>query len=69
MFQLTIDNDRCVGCGNCEAALPNLLGKFSVGRLLISAANANRHRAEIQRALSSCRPDALTLEEVGHVPG
>lgn len=62
MHQLTIDENLCVRCGNCEAILPGVLGNLP---LLISPANLREHGPEIRRAVASCHLEALTLEEVG----
>ncbi len=64
MYQLVIDPALCGGCGSCETALPDLLGKIINHRLLISHTNLHTHHAEIKRAIKSCCMDALTIEEV-----
>jgi len=64
MYQLVIDNDRCVSCGNCEAILPGVLGAFVAGRLLISPTNLDAHHAAVQQAVNSCHLEALELKEV-----
>ena len=64
MYQLVIDPLLCGECGSCEEALPGLRKKMAANRLLLSPANAERHHVDIQRAIDSCRMDALTIEEV-----
>lgn len=64
MHRLVIDQTLCSECGSCEEVLPELLGKITDHRLLISRTNLHTHHAEIHRAIDSCRMDAITLEEV-----
>jgi len=64
MIQITIDQQRCVTCGNCEAWLPGLTDHIPHGRLLISESNPNVDGGAIQRAIDCCPLEALSLEVV-----
>lgn len=64
MIQITIDPNRCVTCGNCEAHLPGLTDHIPNGRLLISESNPNVDGDAIQRAINCCPLEALKLEAV-----
>lgn len=64
MYRLRIDEIACSRCCRCEEYLPDVLRHLTGGTLLISAANLERHRIEIEAALENCFLKALALEEV-----
>lgn len=60
---LVIDQKRCVRCGNCEAWLPKIMARISMGYFPLNQNNPQVDLEAINKAVESCPLDALTLED------
>lgn len=60
---LRIDQKKCVRCGNCEAWLPKIMERISMGHFPLNQNNPQVDLEVINKAVESCPLDALTLED------
>jgi ferredoxin len=62
-MRIKVDEEVCVGAGQCEARLPDVFEVGDTGIVTVTAdAVATHSPAELQRAVSACPSGALCIE-------
>jgi len=61
-----IDNEKCIGCGTCEAIAPNVFemgmeGDKNVAK--VKDADYQTEKEKIDEAISACAVDAISWQE------
>lgn len=65
MKKLMIDQELCTGCGECADVLNDCCGHLERdGYILISPRSQRLYGDMIQRAITGCRREALSLMDV-----
>lgn len=61
MYILSFNRKRCVGCGNCESILGSLHKRILFNKLTIRDEEYNSIKGLIDKTISKCFLDAITL--------
>lgn len=61
MYIISFDRNKCVRCGNCEYILGDLHKRISFNKLEIQDEEYNSVRGLIDKTISKCFLDAITL--------
>lgn len=61
-MKVTIDRDKCSGCGLCESTAPDVfkLGKDGVATVLVDVVPANLEK-DVQMAADDCPESAIII--------
>lgn len=59
--KITIDRDKCIGCGACAALLPSVFELDEENKSRVKGINASDE--EIRQAIESCPVQAILVEE------
>jgi len=62
-MKLKIDKDKCIGCGSCEFACPEVFELKDAKALVRKSAKLDDNKDCIKSAIDSCPTSAIKLEE------
>lgn len=61
MYIISFDRKKCVRCGNCEFILGNLYKRKFFNKIILSEEEYNSIKDLIDKTISKCFLDAITL--------
>lgn len=62
-YQIKIDKNICVNCGNCEYYLKKYIKKLYKGEIVLTEKEFNKNYLDISSALNYCYMDAIIIKE------